>query len=701
MITLYYVISSLVTGIISGTLAFIVLWKKRHSEIAKVFFLMSMTLSLYLLFYSLFPLFNSSKEYSLIIFRLISVPAIFIGITFFHFFVVYTNNKEKYGKIVLLGYVLSVVFLFFVNTKFFIIDMVPKFGWSYWGVPGIVHHFFVLLMFFFFSFGIYILYKEYLICDLVKKSQIRLFFIGVVVLTFSGSTNFFYWYNINIPPVTMPLMIVFPLLVAYSIIAHHLFDIKIVLRKSVVYSFSIGTVAFFLLPFKLLSIRYFNDSVSIIDFILLLLALGIYQPVKEYYYNFANKYFFTSLYNSQELISSLSKSLRSTLETDKIYKDVSYTIGKYLHSRSISFLTYNKSKKLFDIKFNDGFSFGRKQKISFSKLFFEKEIEKSSLSLTDMYSKNNSDVYYNRDVEFLEEINCSILVPLHIQGKVIGMILIGPKESKEAFNADDIEVLEILGGIIATTLSNAYLFNSLEKKKEDLEELLNIKTKFLKIINHQLNTPLSKINIGLYAMNEKMVSNKKAIEVITDGANQMNSFLTDYWNSFEFEGGKKKNMNFSNFDIFKLAKEVVREKKQWDFFKKSKLKLELQKPLMKTTVRGDIVFIRQTLSILIENAIYYTKEGGLKIYFEEIKKNGASLIKMFFEDTGLGINKDAKHFLFKKFSRGPEASLSYPDGAGLDLYLAKKIIEANFGELKLEKSIVGKGSIFSITIPKK
>ena len=499
----------------------------------------------------------------------------------------------------------------------------------------------------------------------------------------------------------MPLTIVFPLLVGYSIVAHHLFDIKIVLRRSIVYIFSIVTVAVFLLPFKLISTKYLDDSFSIVDFILLLLALGIYQPIKERYYNVANKYFFTSLYNSQELISSLSKTLRTTLDTDKIYKEVSSTISKYLHSMSVSFLTYSEDKKLFDIKYNDGFSFGRKQKISFSKLFFEKHIEKSPLLLTRLLRKDNDDIYYDSDVEFLKEIKCFILVPLLVQEKVIAMIMIGPKESKEAFNTDDIAVLEILGGIVATTLSNAYLFRSLEKKKEDLQELLNIKTKFLRIINHQLNTPLSKIKMGLYGINEKMLSNKKAIEIINEGANQMNSFFTDYWNSFEFEGGKKKDMNYSNFDILKTVKEEVIEKKKWDFFKKSKLKLKLQKPLFKTMVRGDVVFIRQTISILIENAIYYTKEGGINIYFKEIKKDNLAYVKIFFEDTGIGISKEAKPSLFKKFSRGEKASLSYPDGAGLDLYLAKKIVEANFGELKLEKSIVGEGSVFSISIPNK
>ncbi len=694
----YYIIAPLITGIITGLLAFFVLWKKKNSDLGRAFFLTSISVSLYNLFYSAFPLLMFSREYSLMIFKLISAPVVFIPSAFFHFVIIFTNNKKKYKKIIWVFYSLSFFLLFSINSSFFIKEMVPKFSWPYWAVPGIAHHLLVTFLFASFLWASYLLYKDFLISDLEKKAQIRLFFMALTIALFSGSANFFYWYNINIPPVTMPFMVFFPALMAYAIIAHRLFDIKIVLRRSVVYALSVITVSGLLLPLKVISVKFFNDIVSLTDFFFLLLALGIYQPIKERYYDFANKYFFTSLYDGNELISGLNKSLRSTLNSEEIYKIVYETLNNYLHTTNILFLNFAKEDHSFDAKFNTGINFGKNKKSFFSKLFMVRHINRGIIININDLNEIENEKEYNDDVHLLKKTNAVIMVPLLFQKRIIGVMMIGEKETKERFNSDDIMVLEVISGLIATSLENAYLYKDLKKQKDDLEELLDIKTKFLRIINHQLNTPLSKIKMGIYGMEEKMFSSKKAMDTIKDGAEQMSNFLTDYWNSFEFEGGKSKKMNITSLDIYKLIKEVVNEKKSWDFFKKSKLKIKLKKPSYKTIVEGDSVFIRRVIAILIENAIYYTKEGGLNIYFEKRIKKEKNYIKVFFEDTGIGISRESAKALFDKFSRGEGASNYYPDGAGLDLYLSKKIIEANGGELKLEKSVIGQGSIFSFSL---
>ena len=596
----YLALSSLITGIIVGILAFVVLWKKRGTEIGLSFFYLAITISLYTCFYSLFPLFNFSREYSLIIFRLISIPAVFSGPTFFHFVLVFVDKKEKYKKSLYLSYLLSLFFVFFVGTDLFIKDMVPKFLFDYWAVPGIIHHLFVISLFVFSTYGSIVLLRSYKESDNTRKAQLRLFYVGMLVMFIAGSTNFFYWYNINIPPVAMPLMATFPFLVAYAIVAHGLFDIKIILRKSVVYTLSIVTVALFLFPFKIISVKYFSDAVSFFDFLYLLLALAVYPIIKNKYYYLANKYFFTSLYDSQQLITSLSRELRASLEIDYIYQNVLESIKEKLHSKSIAFLKYNDKTDSFKMSFNSGFNLTNNKKIFFSNNFLRAYIKKSILFCTKTSDKDLG-LKYSDDIDVLRSMEASILIPLVFKYKVIGVIVLGEKESKELYNSDDKEVLEIVGGLIAISLSNASLFNNLEKKKNDLEELLGVKSKFLRIINHQLNTPLSKINLGIYALKEKNVSQERAIEAINNGAEQMNNFLTDYWNSFEFEGGKTKKMNITNFDVYKIVKKVVAEKKV--LIKKKNIKLAFKKPTIKTKINADPNFIEQVVSNIFENAI--------------------------------------------------------------------------------------------------
>lgn len=68
-------------------------------------------------------------------------------------------------------------------------------------------------------------------------------------------------------------------------------------------------------------------------------------------------------------------------------------------------------------------------------------------------------------------------------------------------------------------------------------------------------------------------------------------------------------------------------------------------------------------------------------------------------DTGRGIPKDEVDKLFNKFVRGDGIARIHPDGSGLGLYIAKKIVEAHGGRIWVESEGEGRGSTFSFAIP--
>jgi len=98
-----------------------------------------------------------------------------------------------------------------------------------------------------------------------------------------------------------------------------------------------------------------------------------------------------------------------------------------------------------------------------------------------------------------------------------------------------------------------------------------------------------------------------------------------------------------------------------------------------------------------DNAIYYTPSGGvIKIDLREDKNNIYFTVK----DSGLGVPKDEKTKIFTKFYRATNARKARPDGTGLGLFMAKKAIDAQAGNLIFE-SKEGKGSSFGFTFNKK
>ena len=98
---------------------------------------------------------------------------------------------------------------------------------------------------------------------------------------------------------------------------------------------------------------------------------------------------------------------------------------------------------------------------------------------------------------------------------------------------------------------------------------------------------------------------------------------------------------------------------------------------------------------VIDNAIKYTKKGGVEVSVREKDKN-TLLIKI--TDTGLGMDKKQTTQIFEKFNRGTAGKTSWDSGSGLGLSIAKKFTELHYGKIWAESEGKGKGATFYIEL---
>jgi signal transduction histidine kinase len=97
----------------------------------------------------------------------------------------------------------------------------------------------------------------------------------------------------------------------------------------------------------------------------------------------------------------------------------------------------------------------------------------------------------------------------------------------------------------------------------------------------------------------------------------------------------------------------------------------------------------------IDNAIYYSGESTT-ILVELTTEGGEVVLKV--HDTGIGVPKSEQSHLFSKFFRATNARRQRPDGTGVGLFLAKKVIVAHGGSIVFE-SVEGEGSTFGFRLP--
>jgi signal transduction histidine kinase len=127
------------------------------------------------------------------------------------------------------------------------------------------------------------------------------------------------------------------------------------------------------------------------------------------------------------------------------------------------------------------------------------------------------------------------------------------------------------------------------------------------------------------------------------------------------------------------------------------LTLKYDKPKNFPHLLLDETKFRQVVMNFIDNAIHYTHSGGhITVELTE----SAESIELRVRDEGIGVPKEEQHHLFTKFYRAGNARRERPDGTGLGLFMAKKVIVAQGGAVIFE-SRERKGSVFGFSLPKR
>jgi len=292
--------------------------------------------------------------------------------------------------------------------------------------------------------------------------------------------------------------------------------------------------------------------------------------------------------------------------------------------------------------------------------------------------------------------------------------LFGEKQSGDMFSANDLKVFEIIGPEIAVAITNAKSYErierfnitlrqeikkaiaELEKKNEQLRELDKAKDEFISMASHQLRTPLTAIK-GYLSMllegdaGEIKVSQYDFVNEAFQGANRMVGLINDLLNVSRMETGRFF-LEPKEVDMEKVVREEVSQLNKQA--KEKGLKLEVKIKGKIPVVWVDDVKIRQVVMNFADNAIYYTTAGSVTVTLEKDDKHIVYKVK----DTGIGVPKAQQKQLFEKFFRADNARHVRPDGTGLGIYLAKKVIDDHGGKLLFE-STEGKGSTFGFRLP--
>lgn len=151
-------------------------------------------------------------------------------------------------------------------------------------------------------------------------------------------------------------------------------------------------------------------------------------------------------------------------------------------------------------------------------------------------------------------------------------------------------------------------------------------------------------------------------------------------------------LNKEEFCICELLKRILHNFEN-EFLQKN-IKIQIQCEHKK--LFGDRDKISQVLVNLISNALKYSDNGSqVAVTVAEDKGN----TRITVSDTGIGISEEDLPYVFERFYRADKSRNRMTGGSGIGLTIAKAIIDAHKGKITV-KSIINKGTTFTITLPK-
>jgi signal transduction histidine kinase len=303
------------------------------------------------------------------------------------------------------------------------------------------------------------------------------------------------------------------------------------------------------------------------------------------------------------------------------------------------------------------------------------------------------EVEYPEDNLLLElGLRSELVVPLVLGAKQIGMISLSRVE-RAAFTAEEIELLALLGRLVATAVQNIRSYEAERQTVEELRRLSALRADFVSLVSHELRSPMAAV-IGsartLQARWRTLAPGQREafLELIADETNRLAALIGDVLDTSRIEAGTF-SYSFSDVDLARLLQDAVSLAEVGQ----DEVRVSAEVPDALPHIRGDRERLRQVLANLIDNAVKYSPSGDA-VEVRAAPDNG--LVRITVSDHGPGIPVEQQRIIFEKFGRA-EVPGSKP-GTGLGLFIARSIAEAHGGTLDVS-SHPESGATFTLTLP--
>ena len=642
---------------------------------------------------------------------IIHIGVLLVPAFHYHFVLIFLDATTRHRPSLVFAYVFSFVYTLInlSGTPLFMKGVV----WTHWGWAPATGPLYIP---FFLALNFYLIYGIRLMLDAnrgvdssFRRNRGTLILVGTLVSLAGGVIDFARFILAKyIPaadhlyPIGIPANMIFALMLGTSIVRYRLFAVDLAVKKTAVYGVVGAAITATLYAVTRVIEKYFG--LSDIDTIWLVVPLGfmitvLLSPWGQALEDRIHRVMFSKRRGCYETLLSLSKRMSGILNFNELVDTLIHGLvrgipvthaGLMIHDAATNtFVNYREETTL-----DEGSGADSIPSDSPIVQWLGGEgglLVKEEIKLNPRIAK-----YFETAEGELEGIKASLIVPLKIENKLNGILLLGEKLSGEIFDSQELDVLSLLANQAAISLENARLYEGLSTSNVRLMEASRLKSQFLANMSHELRTPLNSIigfsKVLLNRLDGDLTERQEAyVRSVHNSSRHLLELINGILDFSRIEAGKFE-MRPEKINLYDVVEECIES--SLPLVRDKRVKLEKDVPIDLPAIYADRTRIKQVLLNLVSNAIKFTAAGRVLV---QVRRE-SELLHVSVADTGIGISPVDLSRLFEPFQRLDNPLAQQADGTGLGLAISKKFVELHRGRIWAE-SRESQGSTFHFTLP--
>jgi signal transduction histidine kinase len=309
-----------------------------------------------------------------------------------------------------------------------------------------------------------------------------------------------------------------------------------------------------------------------------------------------------------------------------------------------------------------------------------------------VYREDMREQLYPEERELTElGLRSRVAAPLQLGPRSIGALAL-VRSSPSAFTREEIELMTLLGRLVATSVQNIRAYGAERRTVEELRRLSALRSDFVSMVSHELRSPMAAVIGAARTLEQRWhqlgpEQRGSFLSLISGETARLAALIGDVLDTSRIEAGTF-GYSFGEVDLDELVLESASAAQVGH----DGVRVETRLGTL-PTVRGDRERLRQVLVNLLDNAIKYSP-AGTAVVLATGTENGLAHIEV--RDHGPGIRPEDQKVIFEKFGR-LHVDGGKP-GTGLGLFIAQSIAEAHGGTLTV-RSAPGRGATFRLGLP--